>query len=391
MQRITVVGGGIVGLIAATEAAEAGAPVRLLEARSRLGGRAVSTPEPYVANLGPHALYTGTATWDWLRRRNLHGPSPVPRSPNILFRWKGEMRRVPPRPLRPMLNLRHADAPVERDLRGWLTERFGLDEARAISGATGALTFDHDPGRLSAAFVVERIQRILLRSLPAARYVEGGWAALTQRLAAHATSVGVRIETGAPVRSLDDFPDGSLIVAVEPAAARRLLGDPALTVESPRVALVDIALERRRGDPYLVVDLDEAAFSTRVTAVVPAHAPRRQELVQASVGLRPGEESATGHARLEAIFDQAYPGWRDRLVWRRAATVHESTGAIDLPGRTWRERPAIPYRAGLWLAGDWVAAPGHLSEVSCTSAVAAARAAVAAASAGTRPHRLATS
>lgn len=50
-------------------------------------------------------------------------------------------------------------------------------------------------------------------------------------------------------------------------------------------------------------------------------------------------------------------------------------GRADLPGSTWRDRPAIQQDEHLWLAGDWVAAPGHLSQVSCNSAVQAARAA----------------
>jgi uncharacterized protein with NAD-binding domain and iron-sulfur cluster len=37
MGAITVIGGGLAGLIAAIECAEQGVPVRLLEARSRLG------------------------------------------------------------------------------------------------------------------------------------------------------------------------------------------------------------------------------------------------------------------------------------------------------------------------------------------------------------------
>jgi phytoene dehydrogenase-like protein len=376
MQEVTVIGGGLAGLIAATEVAEAGAPVRLLEARSHLGGRATSTSPPYVANLGPHALYSGTRTWAWLKRRGLARPSRMPRSPALSFRWRGELRRFPPRALLPILRLRRAEAPVDRDLRGWLSERFDAEPAQAITGATGALTFDHDPGRLSAAFVTERIRRIVLRPLPTARYVEGGWSALVKRLAAYAVSAGVRIETDASVRSLDEAGAGPIIVAVEPGAARRLLADTTLRVESPRVALLDVGLEHRRGDPYLVVDLDEAAFFTRVTAVVPEHAPEDQELVQASVGLRPDENAGSGHARLEAILDQAFPDWRQRLVWRRAAKVHESTGALDLPGSTWQDRPALTYADSVWLAGDWVAAPGHLSEVSCTSAIAAARGAL---------------
>jgi phytoene dehydrogenase-like protein len=384
MDEITVVGGGLAGLVAASEAAEAGAPVRLLEAHRHLGGRARSAGGPYVANLGPHALYAGTALWDWLRARGLHGPSPMPRSTHLRVRWRGEVRRTPPAGWWRAARLARGPAPDDRDLRSWATEHGGEEVARMLAGVAGPLTFDPDPGRLSAAFVATRIRRILLAPLPRARYVAGGWGALVDRLAAHARSVGVRIETGSPVGSLDDLGPGAgagpgpVVVAVAPAAARRLLRDDALRVESPRVALLDVAVESRRRDPYLVFDLDEAAFLTRTTAVVPSLAPRGHQLVQASVGLRPGEGLASGEARLEAVLDAAFTGWRDRVAWRRRGLVTESTGALDLPGTTWRDRPPVAYAEGVWLAGDWVATPGHLAEVSCTSAVEAARAAVAA-------------
>jgi hypothetical protein len=54
------------------------------------------------------------------------------------------------------------------------------------------------------------------------------------------------------------------------------------------------------------------------------------------------------------------------------------TGALDSPGKTWRDRPAIDRGNGVFLAGDMVAAPGCLSEIAWGSAVAAARLALAA-------------
>ena len=43
------------------------------------------------------------------------------------------------------------------------------------------------------------------------------------------------------------------------------------------------------------------------------------------------------------------------------------TGPLDHPGKTWRDRPAVDRGDGVFLAGDMVAAPGLLSEVSWAS------------------------
>jgi hypothetical protein len=57
------------------------------------------------------------------------------------------------------------------------------------------------------------------------------------------------------------------------------------------------------------------------------------------------------------------------------------TGALDLPGKTWRDRPSIDRGNGVYVAGDMVAAPGCLSEIAWASAVEAACLAVSAAGA----------
>ena len=390
MHEVTIVGGGLAGLVAAVECAEAGAPVRVLEAHRQLGGRAVSTPGPFVANMGPHALYAGTALWDWLVARGLDQPAGVPGLTAGRFRRDGRVTRTPPRALLRAVRLRRAEAPVDIGLRDWLA---GLGwperDVAAVCSMAGVLTFDHDPGRLSAAFVWERMQRIALRPTPVARYVAGGWAALVGRLADAAVERGARIETGSRVDDLAALGGGPVILAVAPRAARTLLGDDALRPESPRVALMDVGLTGRRGDPYPILDADEAMFLTRPSAVVDDVAPPGHELLQVSAPMRPGEQLEAAVGRIEALLDAGFPAWREREVWRRRSAVSESTGAVDLPGTTWRDRTPVAYADGVWLAGDWVASPGHLAEASCTSAVAAAAAAVAALAgrAGTRPAR----
>jgi hypothetical protein len=70
-------------------------------------------------------------------------------------------------------------------------------------------------------------------------------------------------------------------------------------------------------------------------------------------------------------------GWRAHEVWRRALVVEGASGAVDPVGTTWRDRPAIDRGEGRYLAGDAVAAPGLLSEVSVNSGVRAAHLALA--------------
>jgi len=378
--EVTVIGGGLAGLIAAVEVAEAGVPVRLLEARRRLGGRATSTPGAWSANLGPHALYAGTGLWTWLRGRGLDGGARRPSPTGVRWRWRGAARSTPPAALlRP--GLVRGPVPVEVDLRTWATDRWGPGTADAVAGLAGPLTFDADPGRLSAAFVVERVRRVLLHPRPTARYVPGGWSTMVGGLADHARRSGVRIELDAAVDAavLDGLRSaGPVVLAVEPGAARRLLGEDEVGPGAGRrVALLDVGLRAAR-DPYVVLDLDEAIFWTRPSAVLDDLAPAGSDLLQLSGGLRSGETLDDGERRLERVIDAFAPGWRYRVEWRRRAVVKEATGAVDLPGRTWRDRPAIDRGDGLWLAGDWVAAPGHLAEVSWSSAVTAAAAAVTA-------------
>ena len=72
------------------------------------------------------------------------------------------------------------------------------------ANAMGVVTYDSDPGRLSAAFVWDLFQRVTAPRAPAVRYVVGGWPAVIDRMVARAPELGVRIETSSRVDALPE-------------------------------------------------------------------------------------------------------------------------------------------------------------------------------------------
>jgi phytoene dehydrogenase-like protein len=377
MQPITIIGGGIAGLTAAISCAEAGAEVHLVEAHDQLGGRGRSMEGPYKANLGPHAILASSPLWSWLGERGLLPPYARPRLSGVRFRWQDEIRRVPAVGAAvAALRLRGRAAPVELDFRSWAGEQVGEEAAEILSRSAGILTYHHDPGELSAAFLWEPLVRGLLSAPPTARYPLGGWSTLVGLMEARARDLGVRIETGTRIETL---PEPPVIIATELADARELLGDESLRWMSGHAVCLDLALTHRRGDPFVVVDLQESGWVERYSAADPSVAPDGEELIQAQMPIRPGESAESAAGRLEQLLDASFDSWRERETWRRRQVMDSRTGALDGPGTTWRDRPAIDRGGGVFLAGDMVAAPGCLSEIAWASAVDASRGAVTAA------------
>ncbi|GAA2067741.1 NAD(P)-binding protein [Streptomyces albiaxialis] len=382
--EVTVIGGGLAGLVAANAVAERGLPVRLYEAHGTLGGRGRAAPPPYVAHEGAHVFYAGMPYWPWLTARGLVPPlcrPPLAESRPGFVR-DGRLRLAPPPGLvRMMLPDRPRTAPVDQDFRTWATRRYGVAAARHAARALGVVTYDADTGRLSAAFCWELFRRIFTFRRPAVRWVRGGWQAVIGRLEARARRLGVRIELNARLTAPPG--GGPVIVATELASARALLGDATLRGTSGHAALLDLAVRRAPGDRFLAFDLDAGGFHESYSAQDPTVAPPGESLYQLTMPVRADETPARARERLEALAGLTVPGWRERVTWRRAGTAKGRTGALDLPGRTWRDRPAVDRGDGVLLAGDMVAAPGMRGEIAAHSALCAADLAVAA----SRPGR----
>lgn len=374
--HITVIGGGIGGLTAAIECAEAGAAVTLFEAHSTPGGRGRATRAPYVAHDGAHVFYADGPHYHWLKR---HGfvrgqgiPGPVSLA-HIGFRVGGRIRALPPVSLLRAQLQPGVRAPVDRDFHSWASEKFGEDAARMAANAISVATYDADTGDLSAAFVWELFRRVLGPKVPGVRWVRGGWQTVIDRMVARAVEVGVTIELGARVEELPATP---VIIATELASARKLLNDDTLTWRSGHCVMLDVAVRKCRGDYLIASDLDEGGFHECYTMQDRTIAPAGESLFQIDMPVRVGETAGDAHQRLRRFTDTVIPGWTERVTWQRTATARGRTGALDLPGQTWRDRPAVDRGNDVWVAGDMMAAPGMRGEIAINSALTAARGAL---------------
>ena len=281
-----------------------------------------------------------------------------------------------------VLRLRGREAPVDTDFRTWAAGFTDELTAELLSSAAGVYTYYHDPGELSAAFVWSRAVRVLMTFPTAARYIVGGWGALVSSLERRVHQLGVDVQLSTRIETLPEQP---VIVATELDQACRLLGDDSVHWKSGRTICIDVGLRNRRSDPALVSDLDESGWIGRYSTTEPSLAPDGEQLVQAQMPIRPNESVEQAGLRLERLLDLGLGDWRTRETWRRRQVMDARTGALDLPGTTWRDRPAVDRGDGVFLAGDMVAAPGLLAEVSWASAIEAGRLALDAARA-TRPR-----
>ena len=75
-----------------------------------------------------------------------------------------------------------------------------------------------------------------------------------------------------------------VIVATELPDARVLLGDDSLDWLGGNAVCLDLALAHRRGDPFVVVDLQETGWIERYTAADRSLAPPGEDWTQSSKG-----------------------------------------------------------------------------------------------------------
>jgi len=364
---VTVVGAGLTGLTAAIEAAERGASVTVAEAHSEPGGRARSLAAPFKANTGPHGIYVDGPWWAWPEHRGLAPPVvAAPRDGNLV-RVAGRLGPWPEE-ISGAIAALPARAPVQESFRMWLIRHIEARPAEAIIGLVFIATYDHDPGRLSAAFAHERLRRLLAGGV---RYVVGGWSTLIGLLTERAASLGAQTRTCTRVSAP---PAGPTILATNLATARQLTGDRSLAWPGARVATFDVGLRADTSPSWFrVMDLDDRIYAARYSLADPTLAPPGHELIQVAAACAPHERKTDAERRVHRLLDQSWPGWRTRVRWHRSSVRVHCTGAVDLPGTTWRDRPSVDRGSTITVDTDQSAAPGLLAETGIAAAQLAAQ------------------
>jgi phytoene dehydrogenase-like protein len=412
---IVVVGAGLAGLATAACLARGGARVMVLERTAEPGGRAQTTREgPYRMNLGPHALYRGSAGARVLADLGVtyHGGTP---SAAGSYAFNRGVMQVLPGGFVSLLttglfglgakievggllaSLAKVDAePLARTtVRDWVVGHIRHPDVRALVEALFRLsTYANAPETMSAGLAVRQLQLALAHGVA---YLDGGWQTLVDGLRARAEEHGARIRTaaaaveityasdgavaGVRLRTGESVPAAAVVLALDAPAAAELLPESsarrAVREAAPvRAACLDVALTRLpRPRATFALGIDEPLYCS-VHSAVARLAPEGGALIH--VGRYLGDDTPDpkrDEAQLEDLLDRLQPGWRDVVATRRflphmvaaSALVTAAAGGVAA-----RPGAAVPEAPGLFVAGDWVGPEGWLVDASLASAQAAA-------------------
>lgn len=399
---VAVVGGGLAGLTAAAFAARAGAAVRLLDARSDLGGRArTAVHDGFHFNEGPHALYKaseGAAVLQELGITPRGGNPPLHRSRLSL---DGRLRKAPPRrALSQFLGLVRRLGADRRDLglvhvsaQEWIEGRVSDPVGRQF--AASAVRLSSYIGDLST-FSADAAAAQLRAALRGVTYLHSGWSQLVSALGGVARAGGATIDAGTKVTTIDAdgdrfairFGDGQRVVARSvviaaggPDAAARLVGGRSASLDAAAAASVpvyaaclDLGLRQLpKPSTRFVLGIDTPTYASVHTPG--AHLADHGHVVHLMY-YEPVDDIDV--CDLEALADELQPGWRDdeaaRQIGRRRVV------AFDRPqpgsGLAGRPGPIVEDLPGVFVAGDWVGPTDLLGTAAITSGKAAGLAAL---------------
>ncbi|MGE0601100.1 MAG: phytoene desaturase family protein [Dehalococcoidia bacterium] len=411
-KHVAIVGGGLAGLAAATYLGRAGHRVTVFERSDSLGGRAATTErDGYYHNMGPHALYPAGAGLEVLTELGIRytGGSPdvkgvavrngraytLPTSGRTMVSTRLFGVRARLEAGRQLLAMGRPHEQSATTVREWL-DTFSEPAARDYLEAIVRLaTYSNAPEVISLADAAAQFGGATGGVL----YLDGGWQTLVASLAEAATSAGAVIQPGARVEAVEhsegrgtglrvggrSFAADAVLLAVPPAVASQLSGGVASlaavaeSAVSARAACLDIGLSRLPNPRRLFGLGIDCPFYFSVHSAWARLAPEGKVMASVAKYIPAGSahDAERDLAELEIFMDLIQPGWRAFEEHRRYLpnmVVTTSLPRAENGGIQGRPAPRVEEVAGLYVAGDWVAGGGWLTDATLGSSRVAAQA-----------------
>ncbi len=415
---IAVIGGGIAGLIAAIETAQAGKSVVLLEKASKVGGRGITVNRNgALFNLGGHAIYRGGEAYslfkEWGLKLEGGNPStqvagiwqgkvvPLGQPAKLLFSsflsWSAKLElvgllsklgKLDPLAISPRSSLREW---AEQEIRDPMVRHIFYALAR-----TATYTFDAD--RQAASPAMRQVQSSLKYGV---HYINGGWQTIVDQLRTKAVHTGVDIMESCHVAEIEQdrssvrrivLTDGrawsvtQVISTAPPAETYQMLHGADRTVlrrwkEEARpsyAACLDLCLKKLPVEGRNVaIGLDRPVFFSNHSAAAEL-SENGTKVIHLIKYNGVGESDPKQDQRLlEQTMSLLHPNWEREVVTKQY--LPNITVVHDYPHLGRKEQhigPAVPEVQGLYVAGDWANHGELLLDAAAASARRAAKLAI---------------
>jgi squalene-associated FAD-dependent desaturase len=381
--RATVVGGGLAGLAAALELADAGHEVNLLEARPTLGGAVQTLPERHgdpdpPPDNGQHiALGCFTEYLRFLERIGEAGSAKRLRLELPVIDERARIETI--KPAASWL-LHYGHVPIADRLRIVRALVRWSDDAHAASFA------DELRVRGQSDWAIERFWDVFIRpalNLPAeqASAEAGIFTVRTALLGGRRASdlllprrplgsmhgeaagralerVGATVRTGERVGSLDDLDADAVVVAVPPKESARLLAEPEPQLDDSPIVSVHLLFDREVLPRPLAALLDSPAHWVFDRGRLTGQKPGQGQYLTVVCSGAPELEALRGRELVELIASSLTERLgAAELRWSRVSREPAATIAVRPGSEEQRPGPATGrpdvVRAGAWTATGW--------------------------------------
>ncbi len=406
---VTIIGGGLAGLIAANEAARQNMTVNLIERRPRFGGRASSNErEGFTLNQGPHAVYVGGHLHQALNRLRVDftGAAPsengeaivqqrrgrIPQDPISMLRTKLLSTKAKPKLASTLLKIGRQDSSKlsTTTTEDWINNLSNDAEVRGLlKGIATLATYNSSLSTASADATAANLQLVLNDGV---LYVHGGWQHIVDELISSVeASPLIRQSTGAATEVTavdgtwrtsvgnDTFDSRTVVLAAgTPGTADRLFNTDTFTSNAgPKVtaSILDLGLSQPPPTPALF-DFDKALYLS-LHSVADRLAPSQRSLVTLARYRRPNDPMSAKETEQLLVDHGTAAGIQSgQVVMRRymhEMTVAHGTALATRGGLTGRPAVTVTGNPGAFIAGDWVGQSGLLADASAASALESIR------------------